>query len=316
MVERWHTVVVTTGSAEVFEAQRQRLFGLAYRLLGSAEEAQDVVQDAFLRWSQVDRTVIGAPSAWLAKVVTNLSLTRLTSARARRERYTGPWLPEPVITSDRTLGPLDTAEQRDTVSMALLQLMERLTPSERAVFVLREAFGHSYREIAEILDRSEADCRQLKHRAARSLVGPRRFQPDAAQLRDLVERFLAAAQGGDLHEFERMLAADVVLWSDGGGQAFAASRPVIGRGRLVRLFAGAVRRFPGVWLTGVEVNGVPALVAGQEDRLVAVVVVDVADGRIAALHAVLNPDKLRFVQRQFAAFRQELAVTSGMPIKS
>jgi RNA polymerase sigma-70 factor (ECF subfamily) len=294
-----------------FEAQRPRMFGLAYRLLGSADDAQDVVQDAFERWHGADRAAIVAPSAWLAKVVTNLSLTRLTSAHARRERYVGPWLPEPVITSDGTLGPLDTAEQRDTVSAALLMLMERLTPTERAVFVLREAFGHSYEQIAQILEMSPANCRQLQHRAVRRLGGRRRFRPDAAQWRELVERFLVAAEHGDLRALERMLAADATVWSDGGGRVGAARRPVRGRDRVLRMVAGLAGGDPGAWRPGAEVNGGPALLGWNGGRLVGVVTFEVVDGRIAALHAVVNPDKLRFAARQ-----AEDAVTSRPPIQS
>lgn len=281
-----------------FEARRGRLFGLAYRMLGSADEAQDVVQDAFLRWNGADQAAIAAPSAWLAKVVTNLALTRLGSARARRERYVGPWLPEPVITSDVTLGPHDAAELRETVSMALLTLMERLTPRERAVFVLREAFGHRYGEIAEILDLSEANCRQLRHRAGRRLAGRRRFHPDVGRWRELVERFLAAARDGDVGELERMLAADVTVWSDGGGRAPAARRPVVGRDRVTRLLVGVARGLGDARLEAAEVNAAPAVVGWHGDRVFIVVVLEVSGGRVAALRAVSNPDKLRFLRRQ------------------
>ncbi|MFB6938557.1 sigma-70 family RNA polymerase sigma factor [Streptomyces chartreusis] len=156
---------MTTARADEFETHRPRLFGLAYRMLGSAHEAEDTVQDAYLRFSGADRGAIEHPAAWLARVVTNLCLTRLTSARARREQYVGPWLPEPVITSDGTLGPLESAEQRDAVSLAMLVLLERLTPTERAVYVLREAFAYGHREIAEVLELTEANCRQLYRRA-------------------------------------------------------------------------------------------------------------------------------------------------------
>jgi RNA polymerase sigma-70 factor (ECF subfamily) len=185
--------------AEAFEAHRPRLFWLAYRLLGSASEAEDAVQDLYLRLHAADSALIESLPAWLTKVVTNLCLNRLTSARARREVYPGPWLPEPVLTDDRTLGPQETAEQRESVSIALLSLMEQLSPTERAAFVLREAFAYTHFEIAEILEMSEANARQLYRRAKQRLGEPRqRFQPDRAQWRRLVDRFFTAASAGDV----------------------------------------------------------------------------------------------------------------------
>ena len=171
---------MTDSATAEFEAQRPQLFGLAYRMLGSAVDAEDVVQDAYLRWQGADQQAIAVPQAWLAKVVTNLCLKLLSSARARRERYAGPWLPEPVLTEDGTLGPLDEVAQRESVSLALLLLLERLTPAERAVFVLREAFGYSHAETAQLLELSEANCRQLQHRARDRIAEDRpRFRPEA-----------------------------------------------------------------------------------------------------------------------------------------
>lgn len=166
--------------AEIFEDQRQLLFGLAYRLLGSTADAEDIMQEAYIRWSGVDTSAVKNPTAWLIRAVTNLSLNRLASAHTRRERYVGTWLPEPILTSDGTLGPMETSELRNSVSLALLMLMERLTPTERAVFVLRESFGYSHREIAEALGLSEANCRQLHRRAHLSVQQPQnRFRPTA-----------------------------------------------------------------------------------------------------------------------------------------
>ena len=253
-----------TAVAEEFESQRSRLFGLAYRLLGSASEAEDAVQDTYLRLHAADRATIAYLPAWLTKVVTNLCLNRLTSARARREIYVGPWLPEPVITSDGTLGPLETAELRDSVSIALLTLMERLGPAERAVFVLREAFGYSHSDIAEILDISEANARQLHHRARQRLgdAAPR-FRPDPSRWHDLVNRFLTASRNGDVAGLVPMLTADVTSTADGGGKVGAARRPVAGRDRVSRYLAGAFSRpLPEIKLRfGVEVNGEPAVLA-------------------------------------------------------
>ncbi|WP_211301276.1 RNA polymerase sigma-70 factor [Murinocardiopsis flavida] len=291
---------MATGSVDEFQAQRGRMFGLAYRLLGSAEEAEDVVQDAYLRWSAADHAAIIAVPAWLARVVTNLCLNRLTSARARRERYAGPWLPEPVATADGALGPLDTAEQRESVSLAMLTLLERLTPVERAAFVLRESFGYSHREIAAILDVSEANGRQHYRRAVLRLGDSgARFAPDMGQWRRLVERFLRAAGEGDLGALEQMLAEDVVTWSDGGGKARAGRRPVVGRANVARLLAlGLAKYGTDVRVAMAEVNGAPAVIGHRGGRLMGVLVVDVADGRVSALRAVLNPEKLRYLEEQ------------------
>ncbi|KMS71051.1 RNA polymerase subunit sigma-24 [Streptomyces viridochromogenes] len=293
---------MTTALADEFETHRPRLFGLAYRMLGSADEAEDTVQDAYLRFSGADRTAIEYPAAWLAKVVTNLCLTRLTSARARREQYVGPWLPEPVVTSDGALGPLESAEQRDAVSMAMLVLLERLTPTERAVYVLREAFAYGHREIAETLDLTEANCRQLYRRAVQRVGEERtRFESTPERQEELVRSFLTAARDGDLGGLEKLLAADVVWSSDGGGKASAALRPIEGRDKVFRFLAGATRTFlVGVDFTAVEINGTTALAVWEGDTLLSVVAFELRDGLIAHARAVANPDKLDFVRRQLA----------------
>jgi RNA polymerase sigma-70 factor (ECF subfamily) len=289
--------------AEEFEAQRPLLFGLAYRLLGSAAEAEDAVQDAYLRLHAADRAAIGSLRAWLTKVVTNLCLNRLMSARARRETYVGPWLPEPVITGDGTLGPLETTEQRDSVSIALLTLMERLSPGERAAFVLREAFGYSHGEIADMLETSDANARQLHHRARQRLGGPApRFRPDLAQWRDLVERFFTASRSGDVTGLVTMLTADVTSTADGGGKVAAARRPVAGRDRVARYLAGALSRpvAAAIRLDFAEVNGESAMLGFFDATLAGVLFFEVDGDRIAALRVVANPDKLRFVAKQLS----------------
>jgi RNA polymerase sigma-70 factor (TIGR02957 family) len=298
-----------TALAEEFEAQRPRLFGLAYRLLGSAAEAEDAVQDAYLRLHGADRAAIESLRAWLTKVVTNLCLNRLTSARARREIYVGPWLPEPVITTDGTLAPLETTEQRDSVSIALLTLMERLSPAERAAFVLREAFAYGHREIADILEISDANARQLHHRAQQRLKVPTpRFRPDPAQWHDLVERFLTASRTGDVSALVTMLTADVTSTADGGGKVAAARRPIVGRDRVARYLAGALSRpLPQLRLQfGVEVNGEPAVLGFTGPTLAGVLFFQIEGERIAALRVIANPDKLRFVARQ-------LSHSAGLP---
>jgi len=286
------------GQARVaeFEAERSWLLGIAYRMLGEVQEAEDAVQDAYLRWTAADRSDIESPRAWLTKAVTNLCLNRLTSAQARRETYPGPWLPEPVLTGPAalTLGPLETVEQRDTVSLALLTLMERLTPAERAVFVLREAFGYPHREISQILDISDPASRKLHHRARQRVGEPHpRYDTDPGQVRRLVERFLAATLHGDLAGLADLLAQDVTSWSDGGGKARAARRPVHGRDKVARLVVAlAGNADTGINLVVEEVNGGPGIIGRMEETVVIVVAIEVGSGQITALHSVLNPDKL------------------------
>ncbi|MFD1939675.1 RNA polymerase sigma factor SigJ [Nonomuraea mangrovi] len=280
---------------EEFERHRSRLFGLAYRMLGSAEEAEDVVQDAFLRWRKA--STVESPWAWLAKVTANLCVNRLTSARARRESYVGVWLPEPVLTEGGALGPLDSAEQREFVSLAFLVLLETLNPVERAVFVLREAFGYSHREVAEVIDASEANSRQLYTRARRRLAqagaGAGR-RVDRAAPRHLVESFLAAAEHGDLPGLEKVLADDVTVWVDGGGRVGTARRPVSGLSRVARYLVGALNLAgPRVSLSPAEVNGVLGLLARAGEELIGVLVPETSDGRISGIRIIANPDKLR-----------------------
>jgi RNA polymerase sigma-70 factor (TIGR02957 family) len=290
--------------AEDFEAQRPRLFWLAYRLLGSASEAEDAVQDAYLRLHATDSALIESLPAWLAKAVTNLCLNRLTSARARRELYAGPWLPEPVLTDDRTLGPEETAERRESVSIALLSLMEQLSPTERAAFVLREAFAYSHFEVAEILDVSEANARQLYSRARQRLGEPRRrFQPDQAQWRRLVDRFFTAASAGDVAGLVEILTDDVTSTADGGGKVAAARRPISGRERTANYLARALsKNLPQLRLRldVAEVNGEPALLAFDGDTLSGVLFFEITGDRIAALRIVANPDKLRYLAEQLS----------------
>ncbi|MFD1541607.1 RNA polymerase sigma factor SigJ [Nonomuraea guangzhouensis] len=282
-------------AVEEFERHRSKLFGLAYRMLGSAEEAEDVIQDAFLRWHHA--VAVESPWAWLTKVTTNLCVNRLTSARALRESYVGSWLPEPVLTADGALGPLDSAEQRDFVSLAFLVLLERLNPMERAVFVLREAFDYSHRQVAEVIDSSEANSRQLYRRARRRLAdnpGSAERRGDRAYRRDLVEGFLAAAQEGDLPRLEMLLAEDVTVWVDGGGRISAARRPVSGANKVARYLVGALNTIgQQVRLLPAELNGAPGLLAFAGEELIGALVPEMTNGLISELRIIANPDKLR-----------------------
>ncbi|MEV0430924.1 RNA polymerase sigma-70 factor [Micromonospora sp. NPDC050495] len=276
-----------------FEKHRPVLLGLAYRLLGSMWDAEDVVQDAYLRWTGVDRSQIRDSRAFLVTVVSRLALDQLRSARVTRESYRGPWLPEPVFTG--ALGPLDTAELRDTISYATMHLMERLAPPERAVFVLREAFGLPYEDIAQAVGTSTANCRQMYHRARRHLAGERdRFHPSPKEHLRLLTAFLHAAQNGDLAELTRILAEDVTAWNDGGGTVRAALHPIVGRPKVLAFVAGLRSRYGIGPARLVEVNGEAAAWA-EVDGQQQLITVDVRSGRICAIFAVLNPAKLAHV---------------------
>ncbi|WP_324194379.1 RNA polymerase sigma-70 factor [Nocardia blacklockiae] len=287
-----------TGLAE-FESHRPRLFALAYRMLGAASEAEDAVQETYLRWERTERGEIRSAEAWLTTIVVNVCRSWLDSARARRESYVGPWLPEPVRTEGGELGPLESAEQRELVSLAMLTLLERLSPVERAVFVLREGFGYTHGEIAEMLALSEANSQQLYSRARRRVrTGNARFAAEPRQARQLFERFLAAARSGDLAALERMLAADVVATADGGGEVTAARRPVTGATSVARYLAGLLARdIPGLALTFEEVNGAPAVVARVEGAVFMVGSARVEGDVIAAVHIIVNPEKLAHFAR-------------------
>jgi RNA polymerase sigma-70 factor (ECF subfamily) len=279
-----------TDATAVFEAHRPVLIGLAYRLLGSIWDAEDVVQNAYLRWMREDRSDVRDPKGFLIRAVSRLALDHLRSAQVRRESYPGPWLPEPVATDG--LGPLDTVELRDTVSFATLHLFERLTPPERAVVVLRDAFGVEYDDIAEVVDRSPSTCRQLHHRALERLPeGPARFGADRAQHERLLRSFLAAASTGDLEALTQLLHDDVTAWSDGGGRARAALRPIVGRTKVLAFVIALATRYPPDEAHVVDVNGLPGLLLSTGDNS-NYIGIGVTHERIHDLFAVLNPDKL------------------------
>jgi RNA polymerase sigma-70 factor (TIGR02957 family) len=285
-----------------FEAHRRPLFGIAYRMLGSASEAEDVVQDAFLRWSRADRAALRDPGAWLRAVTVNLCLDQLGSARAQREHYVGLWLPEPVLTGSGALGPLETVEQRESVSLALLLLLERLTPRERAVFVLREAFCYGYEEIASVLGLSEAACRQLLHRARQRIGEDRsRFQPSPEETERLLGAFLRAAEEGDVAAVERLMVDEVVSLSDGGERMPVARRPVLGPDRVARLLVGQGSTYlkkRAAVLVPAEVNGAPGVLIWSGEALLAVVTFEIRPGGFSGIHVAANPDKLAFAARQ------------------
>ncbi|MEV7415515.1 RNA polymerase sigma-70 factor [Streptomyces sp. NPDC089919] len=279
-----------------FTEHRRLLFATAYRMLGSVADAEDILQDAWLKWSQADRSTVENPRAYLVRTVTNLSLNRLTSARVTREAYVGPWLPEPLLTEPDVA---EEAELADTVSTAMLVVLESLSPLERAVFLLREAFGYSYAEIAGIVDRKEATVRQTAHRAREHVQARRpRFDTDAESRREVTERFLAACAGGDLNAVMEVLAPDVTAWSDGGGKVSAARRPLHGADHVARWLVGVMQKpsTVGLRLHLAQVNGELGLIATDGAEVTGTVSFDIKDGVIHNLRMVANPDKLAGVR--------------------
>jgi RNA polymerase sigma-70 factor (TIGR02957 family) len=279
-----------------FDDHRNLLFTVAYRILGSAADAEDAVQDTWLKWSAADRAQVADPRAYLARIVTNIALDRLRSAQARRETYVGPWLPEPILTSS---APDDVAAS-ESVSVALMVLLESLSPLERAVFVLKEAFAFSYAEIAAAVDRSEEAVRQAGHRARGHVRARRpRFHQSRERQSEVTSRFLAAASGGDINSLMELLAPDVTLWTDGGGKVRHALKPVAGASRVAAWMAGvSARPYEGVQPSSmtaslVEINGAPGIVFRGAGRVIATLTLSLdASGHIVTVHNVANPDKL------------------------
>ncbi|MEU0969928.1 sigma-70 family RNA polymerase sigma factor [Streptomyces sp. NPDC005917] len=290
-----------SAAVDRFEASRGRLASLAYRLLGSAADAEDAVQDTFLRWQAADRERVEVPEAWLTKVVTNLCRDRLRSAQARHERAVGAWLPEPLLEGDPMLGPAETFEQRESVSLAVLTLMEGLSPVERAVYVLREAFSYSHAEIAQILDITESASQQHVHRARVGVAAGRRrgAEADPASARRVVEEFLAAATSGRTERLVALLTDDVTAVSDGAGLAKRLLRYTTRERVASYVRAGfkptpAKRRLAGgsAAMYIALVNGSPAVLAVVGDRVVGAVAFEVSDGKVASLHGIAAADRL------------------------
>ncbi|AKA06609.1 RNA polymerase sigma-70 factor [Streptomyces noursei] len=282
------------GRTEEFEGLRPLLFSIAYRILGSVSEAEDAVQETWLRW-EAAATEPDSAKAYLSSVVTRVSIDVLKSARVRREAYVGPWFPEPLLT-DPYQDPERSAELADSLSMAALLLLERLSPLERAVFVLREVFAFGFPEIASAVGRSEAACRQLAVRARRHMdAGRPRFEADRRERDALAERFFDALREGDVDSLRELLAADVSLVGDGGGKTPQLARTVMGADNVARLFASYFPRLVRIdvtWEAG-EVNGQPGAVFRDRDgRVLTAMALDVLDGQIQTIRSVTNPDKL------------------------
>ncbi|CAL9613663.1 ECF RNA polymerase sigma factor SigJ [Streptomyces sp. enrichment culture] len=293
----WDGAVTADTVTDVFEEHRSVLLGVAYRMLGRVADAEDVVQDAWLRWSGGDRSAVREPRAYLVRVTTRLAVDRLRRIKARGETYVGPWLPEPYVTDFGDTVP-DTAERAvlaDSVSLAVLVVLESLSPLERAVFVLREAFGCPYAEIAAMLDRGEAAVRQLAGRARRHVEERRpRYDVDPALRRDLTERFLAAAAGGDMAALMELLAPDVRLVGDSGGKSRAPLRVLESADHVGRFLLGVARKeAQDLTVHVLELNAGPALLVLSGGRPDSVVQLGIADGRVQAVYVIRNPDKLR-----------------------
>lgn len=275
-----------------WQAHRPHLMSVAYHLLGSVTEAEDAVQEAYLRLVRTDAGDIRDLQSWLTTVVTRICLDQLTSARARREQYIGPWLPEPVVDAAQVPDPADRLTLDDSVSIAMLVMLESLSPAERVVFVLHEAFGFSHADIARVVGRQETACRQLLARARRHVRSRApRFTPDPAEHHAVVTAFLRAASHGDLDQLAGMLDPRVVLRSDGGGRFPAARRPVIGAYPVAQLLLGAAERRPADWAV-TEVNGAPGAVFTAGGKVVGVMAFTVLGGRITEIDFVVNPEKL------------------------
>ncbi|AIR99537.1 RNA polymerase sigma-70 factor [Streptomyces glaucescens] len=303
-------MALTLSDVDRFEAARPRLEAIAYRMLGSASEAEDAVQETYLRWQAADVGRIEVPEAWLTKVLTNLCLNQLTSARARRETYVGQWLPEPLLGGDPMLGPADTAEQRESVSYAVLVLLERLSPNERAVYVLREAFGYPHREIADVLDISEAASQQIFHRARKHVAaGKARTEIDESAARRVVEEFLAAATSGRTEPLVRLLTEDATSIGDGGGKVPARAKAFEGALAVATFLRGLfkpskakralVGGSPEVYAS--TANGEPALVVVLDGRVIGVMCLEVTEEGVAAVRSQVNPDKLERATRHWFA---------------
>jgi len=278
----------------LFARYRPLIFSIAYRMTGSALDAEDLAQETYLRWQGSDRAAVADPKAYLTTVVTRLAIDHLRAARVRREEYAGPWLPEPIAT-DGSDDAAATAELADSLSLAFLVLLENLTPVERAVFLLHDIFVYPFDEVARIVGKAEANCRQIAGRARRRVrEGRPRFAVSPHEHEDLTRRFARACADGDLGGLLALLADDATAWTDGGGKAPAARQPIQGAMNVARYLLGVMAKAPANVVSRVRaINGQPGLIVEAGGDIVAVVALEVADGRIAAVRSVVNPDKLR-----------------------
>lgn len=288
--ERNLDVASLDGATEVFLGARSRLFGIAYRMLGTVAEAEDVVQETWLRWQIADRAAVLDPVAYLVSVTTRIAINISQSAHSRRETYIGPWLPEPVDTeSNPTLG----AERGEALELAVLLLLERLPPTERAAYVLREAFEYTHRQIAEVLDMTESNARQIAARARKHIAGERRAPARKAEHERLLRAFITAAQQGEVASLERLLSAESISYSDGGGVVRAALAPIHGRERIAKVIASyASHWWTDATVTWVGANGSPAALISRDGRAQALVSIDASGEEVDRILWIMNPAKL------------------------
>ncbi len=288
------------GRSTVFEPLRQRLFALAYRMTGTKADAEDIVQEAYLRWHQADAGAVRSPEAWLVSVATRLSIDRLRKASAEREKYTGPWLPEPLFGDP---SPEERLELASDISLAFMALLERLAPVERAAFLLHDVFDRDYPEIARVLRKSEAACRQTVHRARERVRSERRrFRASEEEYRGLIEKFTEAARAGDEATLLSLFAEDATLTSDGGGVVPAARKVITDRRRIARLFLVLARKFRArMAQTIITVNGEPGLVTFLDGAPLTVTAFETDGSRFLALYNILNPEKLKGIRSLMSA---------------
>jgi RNA polymerase sigma-70 factor (ECF subfamily) len=285
-------------AAEIFEQHRSLVFGIAYRMLGSVVEAEDITQDVFLRWQRQPTAPVQSAKAYLTTIVSRLCIDHLRSARHQREQYVGVWLPEPLLVADEP-SPDSRAELADSLTNAFLLLLETLNPAERAVFLLREVFQYDYDEVSRIVDKSEANCRQMFSRARERLASRSpRFQAERAESEKLVQEFLAACTEGDTDGLMNLLTKDVVMYSDGGGKVAAALRPILGIDKVVRFFISVRQRLPkGVQVRFANLNAEPGVLLLIRGKAEHAMTFEINEGRIRAVYIVGNPDKLKHLSR-------------------
>lgn len=279
---------------EAFDQHRKVLFSIAYRMLGSISDAEDMVQETFLRWQNVSGDAVQSPKSYLSAVVTRLCIDRLRASKTRREEYVGPWLPEPLLTEP---DGADAVVLDESLSMAFLVLLESLTPTQRAVFLMREVFDYDYSEISHIVGKSEDNCRQMARRAREAVTARRpRFESSREQEERLAQRFLGACSDGDVQGLLALLSEDIVLYSDGGGKVRAALNPIYGPEKVSRFLIGILGKTPPGFSTGMAwINGHPGVIGCVNGQPMSAVALDAVEGRIQAIRIVVNPEKLRYV---------------------
>lgn len=307
-------MLVKDEKVEIFRQQRTRLFGIAYRMLGTHAESEDILQEAYLRWHKADLSEIETPEAWLITVVTRLSIDRLRKASNERETYIGPWLPEPLITSNAP-SPEEAAEFASNLSLAFMVLLERLSPTERAVFLLHDVFDCDYAEIARIVGKSETALRQMLHRARERVRNDKpRFQVNETERTRLIKKFAAASRAGDEQTLLSLFADDIAVTADGGGKVTAARKIIHGKNRLARLFAVIGAKYGESFKDAlIPINGEMGLLTFSQGKVFAATTFEFADGKISALYRVMNPDKLKaFENPDENLFREQLSQTENL----